>query len=161
MPQPPRVLILTSTNSTLDARYSQPPPMLSSRSKDHSEFYRHYELNTPSAVLKHQNFIAKGSQGGPAACWQILSTLLTHLPRALLPTETKASLDFLSAHGDRTNSKVEHRKGTQSHHKLSAFHLFRRRAQGRSPSTSPLLNSSKTTASPPTLFLHHLNQHAT
>ena len=137
MPQPPRVLILTSTDSIVVAGYSQPSSMLSSRSKDHSEFYMLYELNTTSAVLKHPNFIAKGFQGGPAAYWQNLPSLLTHIPRALLPTEIKASLDFLSAFGDRINSRVDHRNGTQSHHKLLNFLLFRRRAQGRSTLNKP------------------------
>jgi hypothetical protein len=138
--------------------------MLYARYKDHPEFYRHHELNTTSAVLKLQNVIAKGFQGGAAAYWQSLPSLLTHLPRALLPTKIKASLDFLSALGDGINSRVEHRNGTQSHHKLLTFLLFRQRAQGGSPSTSQhalCSYSSKTIASPSTLFLPPLDQHAT
>lgn len=71
-----------------------------------------YKAKKP-ALLKLQKFIVKGSQGGPAAYWQSLQSLVKNLPRALLPTEIRGSLDFLSALRDGINSREEHRNNAE------------------------------------------------
>jgi E3 ubiquitin-protein ligase listerin len=66
------------------------------------------------ALSKLQDFIVKGSQGGPAAYWQSLQSLLGHLPDGILPTEIDGSLDFLKALRDGINSREEPRSNAAS-----------------------------------------------
>jgi E3 ubiquitin-protein ligase listerin len=75
-----------------------------------------------TALSKLQKFIAKGSQGGPAAYWQSLQSVIVQLPHAVLPTETQASLEFLTALRDGVNSREEHR-GNAEQAWTSYFHI--------------------------------------
>jgi hypothetical protein len=75
-----------------------------------------------SAFAKLQKFIAKGSQGGPAAYWQSLQSLLASLPAGVLPTDINALLDFLSAIRDGINSREEPR-GNAELAWTSYFHI--------------------------------------
>lgn len=67
-----------------------------------------YKAKKP-ALSKLQDFIVKGSQGGPAAYWQSLQSLLEHLPNGVLPAEIDKSLDLLKAFRDGINSREEPR----------------------------------------------------
>ncbi len=95
---------------------------LDSLTKEYPEVWTSsYKAEKP-ALSKLQNFIAKGSQGGPAAYWQTLQSLLESLPDGILPTEADISLDFLKTLRDGINSREEP-KSNSAHAWSSYFHI--------------------------------------
>ncbi|KAE9363590.1 hypothetical protein N431DRAFT_550388 [Stipitochalara longipes BDJ] len=58
-------------------------------------------------------FVAKGSQGGPAAYWQSLQGLLTQLPDSVLSPDIDTSIDLFAALRDGINSREEHRSNAE------------------------------------------------
>jgi len=71
-----------------------------------------YKAKKP-ATSKLLSFIAKGSQGGPAAYWQSLNGLLTELPDVVLFSDIDTSSELLAAYLDGINNREEHRSNAE------------------------------------------------
>jgi hypothetical protein len=86
---------------------------LESLTKAYPEVWTSSYKTKKSALSKLQKFISKGSQGGPAAYWHSLQSLLENLPKGILPTDISTSVDFLAALRDGINSREEARGNTE------------------------------------------------
>lgn len=117
-----KIFIAEALSSSQTASAFQLIQALEALTAAYPEVWTSFYKSKKSALSRLQNFVAKGSRGGPAAYWQSLQSLLTNLPDGVLPTEINASIEFLSALRDGINSRDEQRSNAE-HAWAAYFHI--------------------------------------